>query len=191
MRRPFGVTQVKRAPPAPRGLPGRAVDERDDGVVVLLARQALDAGLLPGITREFLFDVGKEIGVDVREQVLRDEDLFGADEAFLTSTTREAVPIVTVNDRTMPSRTSDKWLSPVFEISSSPSAPCTTNARSVPSSASTRASGSVSAAAATPITWAFALAGFVSGPSKLNTVRMPISLRAAITFFIAVWSSGA
>jgi branched-chain amino acid aminotransferase len=61
----------------------------------------LDAGLLPGITREFLFDVGKQIGVDVREQILRDVDLFGADEVFLTSTTREAVPIVTVNDRTI------------------------------------------------------------------------------------------
>jgi len=61
----------------------------------------LGAGLLPGITREFLFDVGKQVGVDVREQVLRDEDLFGADEAFLTSTTREAVPIVTVNDRSI------------------------------------------------------------------------------------------
>jgi branched-chain amino acid aminotransferase len=61
----------------------------------------LEAGLLPGITREFLFDVGAMIGVEVREQVLRDEDLFGADEAFLTSTTREAVPIVTVGDRTI------------------------------------------------------------------------------------------
>jgi len=61
----------------------------------------LEAGLLPGITREFLFDVGKDVGVDVREEVLRDADLFGADEAFLTSTTREAVPIVTVNDRTI------------------------------------------------------------------------------------------
>ena len=61
----------------------------------------LECGLLPGITREFLFDVGKEIGIDVREQVLRDGDLFSADEAFLTSTTREAVPIVTVDDRTI------------------------------------------------------------------------------------------
>jgi branched-chain amino acid aminotransferase len=59
----------------------------------------LDAGLLPGVTREFLFDVGKDVGVDVREQVLRDADLFGADEAFLTSTTRELVPIVAVGDR--------------------------------------------------------------------------------------------
>ena len=59
----------------------------------------LDAGLLPGITREFIFDVGKDVDVAVREQVMRDDDLFGADEAFLTSTTREVVPIVTVNDR--------------------------------------------------------------------------------------------
>ncbi len=59
----------------------------------------LDAGLLPGITREFLFEVGAEQKIPVREQVLRDDDLFGADEAFLTSTTREVVPIVQVDDR--------------------------------------------------------------------------------------------
>ena len=59
----------------------------------------LSAGLLPGITREFLFEIGQDVGVPVREQVLRDEDLFGADEAFLTSTTREALPIVRVDDR--------------------------------------------------------------------------------------------
>ena len=61
----------------------------------------LAAGLLPGITREFLFEIGNEVGVSVREEMLRDEDLFGADEAFLTSTTRELVPIVRVNDRSI------------------------------------------------------------------------------------------
>jgi len=61
----------------------------------------LEAGLLPGITREFLFDVGKEAGIEVVEKTLFDDDLFRADEAFLTSTTRELVPIVTVNDRTI------------------------------------------------------------------------------------------
>lgn len=59
----------------------------------------LDAGLLPGITREFMFDVGRDVGIEVREQVLRDDDLFNADEAFLTSTTREAVPITAVDGR--------------------------------------------------------------------------------------------
>ena len=59
----------------------------------------LDSGLLPGITREFLFEVGEDSGIPVREQVLKDADLFGADEAFFTSTTREIVPIVRVDAR--------------------------------------------------------------------------------------------
>jgi len=59
----------------------------------------IDAGLLPGITREFLFEIGATAGIPVREAVLRDEDLLGADESFLTSTTRELVPIVQVDDR--------------------------------------------------------------------------------------------
>ena len=58
----------------------------------------LDAGLLPGITRGFLFEVGVELDIPVREAVLRDADLLGADEAFLTSTTREVVPIVQVDE---------------------------------------------------------------------------------------------
>ncbi len=61
----------------------------------------LESGLLPGITREFIFEIGRDAGIEVREQVLRDGDLFGADEAFLTSTTREVLPIVTVDDRTI------------------------------------------------------------------------------------------
>ena len=67
-----------------------------DGVVLT---PPVDAGLLPGITREFIFEIGSTIGISVREAVLRDDDLYGADEAFLTSTTREAVPIVAVGDR--------------------------------------------------------------------------------------------
>ena len=61
----------------------------------------LDAGLLAGITREYLFEVGQHIGIRVCEQTLRDADLFGADEAFLTSTTREIVPIVHVDTHTI------------------------------------------------------------------------------------------
>ncbi|HEV2804665.1 MAG TPA: aminotransferase class IV [Chthoniobacterales bacterium] len=61
----------------------------------------LESGLLPGITREFVFEIGRAAGIDVREEVLRDEDLFAADEAFLTSTTREILPIVTVDDRSI------------------------------------------------------------------------------------------
>jgi branched-chain amino acid aminotransferase len=59
----------------------------------------VDAGLLAGITREYLFEIGATIGVSVREAVLHDRDLFHADEAFLTSSTREVVPIVRVDER--------------------------------------------------------------------------------------------
>ena len=59
----------------------------------------LESGLLPGITRAFVFEIGVAEGIPVREQVLRDDDLLGADEVFLTSTTREIVPIVRVDER--------------------------------------------------------------------------------------------
>ena len=61
----------------------------------------LASGLLPGITRELVFEIGHEAGIQVREAVLRDDDLYAADEAFLTSTTRELVPITSVDDRTI------------------------------------------------------------------------------------------
>ena len=46
---------------------------------------------------QFLLDVGSRSGMCVSRRCAT--RLFGADEAFLTSTTREAVPIVTVDDR--------------------------------------------------------------------------------------------
>lgn len=58
----------------------------------------VDAGLLVGITRGFVFEVARTVGVPVSERTLKDADLFGADEMFLTSTTREIVPIVKVDE---------------------------------------------------------------------------------------------
>lgn len=59
----------------------------------------IDAGLLAGITRAFAMEVGTAAGIRCEEAVLRDQDLFGADEAFFTSTTKEIVPIVLVDDK--------------------------------------------------------------------------------------------
>ena len=60
---------------------------------------ALDAGLLAGITREFVEEVAVDAGIPMIDAVLHDDDLFGADEAFLTSTSKEIVPIVRVDER--------------------------------------------------------------------------------------------
>ena len=64
-----------------------------DGVVLT---PPLDAGLLEGVTRNLLFEVGADIGVPVRDAVLRQSDLPAVDEMFITSTTREVVPVVRV-----------------------------------------------------------------------------------------------
>jgi len=58
-----------------------------------------EAGLLEGVTRAFLFEIGREIGVEVREDTLYPKDLDTADEMFITSTTRELSPVVKVDDR--------------------------------------------------------------------------------------------
>jgi branched-chain amino acid aminotransferase len=63
------------------------------------------AGLLEGVTRAFIFELGRELGIEVREEVLLPEDLDGADEMFITSTTRELSPVVQVDDRVVGSGT--------------------------------------------------------------------------------------
>lgn len=57
------------------------------------------AGLLEGVTRAFLFEVGRDVGVEVRDETLYPKDLEKADEAFITSTTRELSPVVRIDDR--------------------------------------------------------------------------------------------
>ncbi len=72
-----------------------------------------------------------------------------------------------------------------------PSAPWTTQARSEPSSSSARASSSVSSDRGTPTICRRAPAGLVSGPSRLNAVRMPSSRRVCAACFIDGWNVGA
>ncbi|HUE90368.1 MAG TPA: aminotransferase class IV [Vicinamibacterales bacterium] len=69
-----------------------------DGVV---RTPPLAAGLLAGITRGFVFELGAALGIPVEDTVLGDDDLFGADEAFFTSTTKELMPIAQVDHRTI------------------------------------------------------------------------------------------
>jgi branched-chain amino acid aminotransferase len=53
----------------------------------------LSTGILAGITREVVLELAASLGVPAREEMLGAEDLRGAQEAFLTSSTREVVPI--------------------------------------------------------------------------------------------------
>lgn len=58
-----------------------------------------ESGLLEGLTRNFLFEVGREAGIDVRYETLHPADLLSADEAFITSTTREISPVTSIDGR--------------------------------------------------------------------------------------------
>lgn len=57
----------------------------------------LSAGLLEGLTRDYLFSVCRGAGVPCEEQDLTRGDLLSADECFITSTTREIVPVVSID----------------------------------------------------------------------------------------------
>jgi branched-chain amino acid aminotransferase len=62
------------------------------------ATPPLTAGILSGITRRVVLDLCREMGVPAREEKLRVADLLAADEVFITSTTKEAVPVRTIDD---------------------------------------------------------------------------------------------
>jgi len=55
-----------------------------------------EAGVLPGVTRSLVIAVATAAGIRVQERRLRVSDLVGADEAFLTASMAEVVPIVRV-----------------------------------------------------------------------------------------------
>jgi branched-chain amino acid aminotransferase len=66
-----------------------------DGVVMT---PPPSAGLLPGITREFVLELAGELHLPAREATLVPDDLATAGEAFITGTTREVTPVVAVDD---------------------------------------------------------------------------------------------
>jgi len=63
-----------------------------------VATPPLAAGLLPGITRQYVLDLAREIGLPAVEARLTPADLQTASEAFITGTTREVTPVVRVDD---------------------------------------------------------------------------------------------
>jgi branched-chain amino acid aminotransferase len=67
------------------------------GGVALTPKSA--AGLLEGVTRAFMFEVGRDVGIEVRDETLYPQDLESAEEVFITSTTREMSPVTRIDGR--------------------------------------------------------------------------------------------
>jgi branched-chain amino acid aminotransferase len=67
----------------------------------LLTPPTSDAGALEGITQNSVETIAHDLGIEVRYESLIRTDLYTADEAFLTGTAAEVVPIREVDDRTV------------------------------------------------------------------------------------------
>ncbi len=67
----------------------------------VLCTPDLDTGILDGITRDLVLHLARKGGIEVRESKLRPNDLYRADECFITNTTVEVLPVTTVDDRTV------------------------------------------------------------------------------------------
>ena len=65
-----------------------------------LVTPAVSDGILAGITRQLVLDIGKAAGLDVREESIRPEELQNGQEAFLTLTSAGIIPIIRINDLT-------------------------------------------------------------------------------------------
>ncbi|MDE0106930.1 MAG: aminotransferase class IV [Bryobacterales bacterium] len=58
----------------------------------------LASGSLPGVTRAVMLE---ELGEPVEERVLYPDDLYAADEVFITSSTRELMPVTRIGDQSL------------------------------------------------------------------------------------------
>jgi D-alanine transaminase len=67
-----------------------------DGVVIT---HPLTPQILPGITRMVVIDICRELNIPVSERFFKTDSLYGSEEAFLTGTVTEVLPIVTIDGR--------------------------------------------------------------------------------------------
>jgi branched-chain amino acid aminotransferase len=67
-----------------------------------LATPALECGLLAGVTRALVLAQARELGIDAHEERIAPERLAAADELFITSTTRDIVPVAQVDGHPLP-----------------------------------------------------------------------------------------
>ncbi len=58
----------------------------------------VSAGILVGITRSVVIRLAKEMGLDVQEKNITPEDLYAADECFLTGTAAEVISVTKIDE---------------------------------------------------------------------------------------------
>ena len=66
--------------------------------------------ILPGVTRQYLLDKLLSEGIDVFEQDIYIQELYSADEVWLTSSTKEVQPVHSIDDFILPSKDPEESL---------------------------------------------------------------------------------
>jgi branched-chain amino acid aminotransferase len=61
----------------------------------------LSSGCLEGVTRGIVLELAPQVGLHVEERTLYPEDLYAADEVFISSTNRSAIAVRDLNGRTI------------------------------------------------------------------------------------------
>ena len=67
----------------------------------VLSTPTTGPGVLPGVTRAVAWELAQEAGLEVREGRYPLTELVGADEVFTTSSVREVMPVVSIDDTTV------------------------------------------------------------------------------------------
>lgn len=82
---------------------GHVVEGASSNVFVVTAGRVAtppeSAGILVGITRAHVLGAARDLGIPVDERDLLPDDIYGADEVFITSSIRELLPVVRVDER--------------------------------------------------------------------------------------------
>jgi D-alanine transaminase len=58
-----------------------------------------DEHILPGVTRGYILECARELGIPSEEKPFNATELFAADEVFISSTTVDIMPVTTIDDR--------------------------------------------------------------------------------------------
>jgi branched-chain amino acid aminotransferase len=86
---------------APNGTVSECTGENifivSDGVII--TPPTSDSGALAGVTQDSVETIARDLGIEVRHEPIVRTDLYLADEAFLSGTAAEVVPIRAVDDR--------------------------------------------------------------------------------------------
>ncbi len=84
---------------------GKVAECTGDNIFIVsdgeLLTPPLHAGVLEGITRNLVLGLARDAGVTVREADMVLDDVYNADECFLTGTAAEVIPVIGIDQKTV------------------------------------------------------------------------------------------